>query len=271
VVGQRDSDTDIYGFRPSLDNYFSSDDEEEEDLAGTEDELRELELEIELLEARIQDGSSRDTSRLHALYEQRGNHPWFHRKMEEDLISWRVSIRSYCLKCLGIMRSFIPINVFDSTPEKLQNSKIPLDIAKRISQKQCLWLTRMSIEEIVRLHDADLISRFNFSGQGLDIVELAAIYACIPDRFMNDRDGKKYDWRDALEKSFRQMLTEWTNGSLPDARIRCPVYDGHAEGPIDDRESVREYNAIVGTNWQKPRKSFQEVCAKHSILRGLKK
>lgn len=263
------ADAESFGFRETLEDYYSS--EDEDDFAGTEEEFQEIELEIELLEARIKDGSSKDIKWLHELYAQRANHPVHIRKMEEELLSWRISVRSYCQKCLKTMRSFIPVTVFDSSPDALQQMKIPADIAKRICQRQCLWLIRMPVEEIVRLHDADLISRFNSSGQGLDVIELAAIYACVPERFLNDRDGKKQDWRDDLEKSFRQMLSEWNDGTLPQSRIRAPVYEGFTEGPITDLESVREYHVTKGTNWQKPRKSFQEVCAKHSILRGMKK
>jgi hypothetical protein len=44
-------------------------------------------------------------------------------------------------------------------------------------------------EEILKIHDADLIHRFDVSTQNLDLVELSAIYFCIPENFTNDCNG----------------------------------------------------------------------------------
>ncbi len=49
------------------------------------------------------------------------------------------------------------------------------DLCKRLFTKKCLWLLRMSPADIGKLHVADLSNRFGVSGQGLDIVELAAV------------------------------------------------------------------------------------------------
>jgi hypothetical protein len=249
-------------------------DESQTSEPNEDDELQELELEIELLEARINDGSSRDYKHLHELYEIRNNHVSYQARLEEELSAWRVSIRHYCINCLKTMRSFIPVNIFDSSVEQLQEIGIPIEIAKRITSKQCLWITRMPTEEIVRLHEADLSTRFNIAGQTLDIVEVAAIYACMPDRFVNDRDGKKYACKESVEQTFRSMLAEWDAGNLPSNRLRAAVYEGYSDtdGPITDVESVRDYQVVVGTiPVAKPRRSFEDICSKHSILRGKNK
>ena len=86
------------------------------------------------------------------------------------------------LQCLERTRTFIPVNVFSSTQDSLVSMGLSEDLAKRILQRKCLWLVRMSSAEIAGLHHADLYGRFNSTAQHLDIIETAAIYASLPRR-----------------------------------------------------------------------------------------
>jgi hypothetical protein len=45
------------------------------------------------------------------------------------------------------------------TTVQLVDMGLSLDVAKRVSEKKAVWLTRMSEEEISRLHEADLYNR----------------------------------------------------------------------------------------------------------------
>ena len=63
------------------------------------------------------------------------------------------------------------------------------ELAKRLMDRKCLWLVRMSAADIQRIHEADLMSTYVF--QGLDLVELSAVYAAIPAKFSNDAYGRK--------------------------------------------------------------------------------
>ena len=46
----------------------------------------------------------------------------------------------------------------------------------RFKQRPALLLVRMGEEYIGRMHGADLATKYNHVGQGLDIVEMAAIF-----------------------------------------------------------------------------------------------
>jgi hypothetical protein len=46
---------------------------------------------------------------------------------------------------------------------------------------------------IARLHAVDLHNKFNC--QGLDLVELRAVWAALPLKFENDMDERKSEWR----------------------------------------------------------------------------
>jgi len=183
----------------------------------------------------------------------------------EEKAHWRESVFDFAQQCQERTRTFIPVNIFESSLEDLVELGLTVELGKRILQRQCLWLVRMSPAEISRLHDSDLLGRYNSSAQGMDIIETAAIYASLPDRFMFDRNGKKTEWRDNIEENLRQMLLDNDNDELPDAKIRHPDYNGMQFGPVEDIESVRE-NRIVSSAAYQPRRSFLEVCKNHSIL-----
>jgi len=58
--------------------------------------------------------------------------------------------------------------------------------------------------DIALIHQADL--RAKYPNQGLDIIEMRAVWTVLPEDFENDGDGKKAEWR----FNFRQKLEELT-------------------------------------------------------------
>ena len=60
-----------------------------------------------------------------------------------------------------------------------------------------------------------LPSTLKVHANGLDIIEVAAIYASIPDHFPNDTTGKKTAWLNGIELLLKRMLTEKNKGILP--------------------------------------------------------
>lgn len=136
-------------------------------------------------------------------------------------------------------------------------------------QRHCLWMVRMGKTDIARLHDVDLSNRYNTSAQLLDVVELAAIMASLPERFSNDPMGKKMAWKTQLENQLKQAMADRDAGTLPKNKLRAPVYTT-AKGPYTDLSTVREIDAVVKADVVN-RKSFTEVCGAHSILAKKKK
>jgi hypothetical protein len=143
------------------------------------------------------------------------------------------------------------------------------EICKRILQKQCMWLCRMSASEIARLHESDLYGRYNSTGQSLDIIETAAIHASLPTIFNNDSSGKKQAWRDNIEETLKQMLLDNDNDILPMGKIRSPAYGGLQYGPVKDTTSVRKNIAVSSEGSDQPRTSFEDVCRSHGILKAV--
>lgn len=224
--------------------------------------------ELESIMNAAKSGEPYDEKRIDFLIKAQEENPEYQSLIAAEYELWKTSINPYITECLNITRSYISPTIFTSTSDTLLELGISSDISKRILQKQCLWLVRMGHEEIARLHEADLNNRYAVTSQMLDIVELSAIYAALPERFVNDQMGKKIEWRDQIESSLKKMLIEKENGTLPKGKIRAPCYNSDSEyGPISDLISVRNVEIISGSNPHTgPRRSFQEVCKRHSLF-----
>ena len=122
----------------------------------------------------------------------------------------------YCTQCLAEQRAFIPSVIFDATQQELASLGLKPALASRsvhfafffslqidrsfctftrvihahdlievthirthshrFKQRPALRLVRMGEDYIGRMHGADLATKYNPLGQGLDIVEMAAIF-----------------------------------------------------------------------------------------------
>jgi chaperonin cofactor prefoldin len=141
---------------------------------------------------------------------------------------WREQISTYAQECLIEQRRFIPPDIFVSTQTQLiDEKKIPATLAKRLMQKKCLWLIRMSEEYISKLHYAELQGKYSVEGNNLDIVETLAIYACVPVKLPNDGNGKKALWRKSLEQTVKKLMTAKENNILSASQLRNPAYKNH--------------------------------------------
>jgi len=210
-----------------------------------------------------------DEARLEMLQRLQESNPEYQENVAAEHEEWRRSVDSFLCEALLRTRSYVPPDIFSTTFEALLILGLTPEIARRVLGKKCLWLTRMSSDEISRLHEADLNGRFNTQGENLDLVEMAAVYASLPDRFINDRLGKKVEWKDGIERTLREWLgSEEAPGTVPEGRARHEMYEAFFEdmGPVSDTTSVREVDVVSSAGSQGPRNSFQEVCKRHSIL-----
>lgn len=108
------------------------------------------------------------------------------------------------------------------------------------------------------MHVAELSSRFSPQGQGLDIVELAAVFAVIPLKFGNDPQGKKETWRASVEGALKQYVTQRSAGSLPKAKQRHGAYEG--QQPVFSEDvGLYRMDAVSGEDAFGPRRSFKEL------------
>lgn len=230
--------------------------------------LEDIQSELLHLQELAEAGHNIDEHHFDALLEAQENHPEFRALIEEERENWIESVSEFVENCLERTRSFIPVNVFDSTADDLTALGLSSDLAKRLLQRQCLWLVRMSRDEISRMHESDLLGRFNSLQQNLDIIETAAIYASLPDEYINDPRGLKKEYKKSVEDNLRQMLMENDNDELPDIKIRNPSYEGRQYGPIKDVTSVRELEVTKGDGIYTPKKSFLDLCpSNHTMIR----
>lgn len=212
--------------------------------------LVEIQKEIAHLSKMISDNEKNQIafsaeSRLDELLSHQAKHPEYIEMVTSEQDEWLESIGDFTTQCLERTRSFVPVDVSQSSYDALIDLGIKDEIARRVLQRKCIWLVRMSREEIQNLHHADLYNRFNSTAQHLDIIETAAIYAAIPLTFSNDTEGKKADWRNTLEENLKQMLIANDNDDLPMDRIRHPAYAGLQFGPVKDVTSTRTNVAVT--------------------------
>ena len=85
-------------------------------------------------------------------------------------------------------------------------------LAKRVWEKKALWLVHMAPEQIAKTHIADLSNKYQV--QGLDLSELRAVYAALPNEFENDRNGAKAQWRAAARAKLEAMVKRDGAGQL---------------------------------------------------------
>eukprot|EP00602_Paraphysomonas_sp_CaronLab_P009614 CAMPEP_0185021708 /NCGR_PEP_ID=MMETSP1103-20130426/4408_1 /TAXON_ID=36769 /ORGANISM="Paraphysomonas bandaiensis, Strain Caron Lab Isolate" /LENGTH=459 /DNA_ID=CAMNT_0027553403 /DNA_START=1 /DNA_END=1380 /DNA_ORIENTATION=+ len=146
---------------------------------------------------------------------------------EEKKEAWRSQVMPYALECLQTMRNIVPSDVFTVTEDELIDNRGMADcIAERILKKRSLWIIQLKSSEILNLTDSEVRGPYCTKGQNLDIVETGAIFAVLPEKYPNEHDpnGVKEEWRHRVEKKFHQMLHERDRGTLPEYRLRHPVY-----------------------------------------------
>jgi hypothetical protein len=127
--------------------------------------------------------------------------------------------------CYNEMLGYIPPDIFSSSlPHLTQDYQMNMDCAKRIFTKKCLWLLRCVKTDMMRFHEVDLLGPYTYEAQGLDVVELAALYKALPEEFIPDTSGRKKTWRSGLETTLKKLLLDMQNGKLEAAKKRNQVY-----------------------------------------------
>lgn len=165
--------------------------------------LNSIKEEIQALSDAANNGLPYDDSRLDYLLACMEINEEYVIEKKNALTLWVEKLQGYITECVTIMRSYIPKDILSSSISTLEARGVNKSIASHIMTKKCLWLIRMHPAAIDKLHEADLISKYNTEAQNLDIVEMVAIYGSIPKKFTNDSRGKKKEWRDRMEDTMK--------------------------------------------------------------------
>lgn len=232
--------------------------------------LPDLKSEMSAIFEKANNGVEYDEARLDYLLKCMDLNPEYRAEKERETAAWRAVIGPYTQECLRTMRGFVPPHIFNSTMQSLtQVDKLPNDLAKRIMAKKCLWLVRISTNDIGKMHIAELQGRFNPEAQGLDIIELAAVFASVPAKFMNDdAKGSKEKWRLSLEESLKTAYTQMKNNTLAKLKVRNPAYKNLQ--PLFSQEEVYHVMHVVESkDLGNPRQSFRMLTRRKSVTRKM--
>ena len=158
------------------------------------------------------------------------NHPEHIAAMEEEVKAWVATNEPHNQAALRLMRSYLPPNIWNSERAELDRSLssagLPPALVKRVWEKKVLWLLRAEPGFIARIHAADLNLKYTI--QGLDLTEVRAVYACLPDKFENDSDDRKEEWRAKCLSRLKEMASQQEKGTLPKSQKRNSAYDAPA-------------------------------------------
>ena len=137
------------------------------------------------------------------------------RQLEEKLVP-------FLRESLQTMRGFIPPNMQEMKLDELVATHgYSKALAKRIFDKKCLWLTRVDPVSVSKMHISDLSGKFSPLAQNLDVVELAAVYAALPEKFQaEDKVKFKIDIFEQLKKMHAELVSK----KLPKIKCRNTVY-----------------------------------------------
>tara|TARA_B100001769_G_scaffold271521_1_gene264432 strand:+ start:3258 stop:4193 length:936 start_codon:yes stop_codon:yes gene_type:complete len=206
---------------------------------------------IKALEACIEDDSFFNLQEVDKWDDFIKNHPKYIEEQVQKNKLWVEDAMERGKDAIEEQKKYIPENIFDNASVvNLQNKGLSLNLATRIMRNRALWLIRMDVKDIANVHIADL--KFKYSFTGLDIIELRALYACLPDKFEHDPKNEKENWKNSLIQSIKDIENQEKNGTLPKRLIRNSAYNN--TNKTQNIKVLKFQNPIANSNL------FSEIC-----------
>ncbi|CAH0373420.1 unnamed protein product [Pelagomonas calceolata] len=193
--------------------------------------IDDIESELRAATARCLQGDPSAESELERLDAALRAHPDHKIRQAKARANWDSEQRTANNNALALTRSLVPPDILKSTAkdvglricDALQSDDKPaLALARRVWSAKALRAVRAPSELLRKAHVADL--RGTYTPTGLDIVELRAVYACLPREFANDGDGAKAAWRESVREKLVAMVAKEASGSLTPAEKRNSAY-----------------------------------------------
>lgn len=105
------------------------------------------------------------------------------------------------------MRRVVPLEIASLSQAELVNERgMPPKLARRLFENKVLWFVRTDPKLIAKLHIAELNGKY--AAAGLDLVELRAVYACLPRTgFTNDPTGQKAQYKATVRDRLKELVT----------------------------------------------------------------
>lgn len=150
------------------------------------------------------------------------NHPQFIIEKETEEKEWKTVQNDSIIESLNIQRKIIPEDIANLSILDLQTRNISKKLSTRIFRNKSLWLVHLSKDDISKLHFADL--QYKFSNIGLDLIEMKALYACLPEKFLFDHNNKKEKWKKNIIARLKELTNQDDNKTLPQKYMRNYCY-----------------------------------------------
>ena len=132
--------------------------------------------------------------------------------LAEDVL-WMQTQQSQNEFALAQMRSLIPPNISKLSMSEFSNTLrdnggfYSHALCSEIKKNKLLHLVVMHSEDIAKLNFLVGESRQYFMDLNLDIVEMRAIRACLPDVFELDKDGRKAEWKEQFMYKLKSLVS----------------------------------------------------------------
>lgn len=161
-------------------------------------------------------------------------HPDYEKEEAEKAEKWVRDTKPKNLEAQSEMRRLVPHDIRSASLADLSEKGLPQSLVRRLWTKKATWLVRFHPDDTAKLHIADLLSKYN--NQGLDIVEMRAVWASLPEEFENDGDGKKSQWKANFRTKLMELVNKEEQNRLSKGEKRNPGYkDVDPNGYFDPR------------------------------------
>eukprot|EP00518_Triparma_eleuthera_P015945 CAMPEP_0197571044 /NCGR_PEP_ID=MMETSP1320-20131121/41752_1 /TAXON_ID=91990 /ORGANISM="Bolidomonas sp., Strain RCC2347" /LENGTH=1853 /DNA_ID=CAMNT_0043133525 /DNA_START=185 /DNA_END=5743 /DNA_ORIENTATION=- len=201
------------------DNFASVAKEQNEHLKAKDKELKESLLKVQRLNVNHE-------GQIEIWNERMNTAPERAAEMAKREEAWVAKQQETNLQCLKIMRSYIPMDIEKLSVKqilekvKAEGGQCTYALAERLKSKKLLHWIVMHKDDIARenfLVGAN-VSAFKNLGD-YDVVELRAVYACLPATFELDntpgRVGAKLEWKNGLITKLKEMSAQQAGETVP--------------------------------------------------------
>jgi hypothetical protein len=194
--------------------------------------------------------------------------PEYMDEVRKENEQWLKDNNEYLQDCVQVMRGFVPVDIDTLSELELASRGMSTNLARRILTTRCLWLVRMTPDMIGKMHFADLIGAYSTEAKNLDVVELCAVLASLPDKFEADANGKKEGVKQVLLREVKSRLIQKQAGTLSNLKLRARQYNNQV--PLfADSEEMMEQKAVVGDPFAE-RDSFKALGQHGSLVEDRK-
>ncbi|KAJ1459806.1 hypothetical protein M885DRAFT_613404 [Pelagophyceae sp. CCMP2097] len=169
-------------------------------------------------------------------------HPQYALECESAAAAWDAEQAPLHAAALRATRSFLPPAALRRAKlQTLLDAGVSESVAKRLLRTPALWLTRCGSAFISTIHHSDLVH--TYSTHGLDLTELRAVWAVLPQRFQHDHRGEKANWKANVLQKLRDAVAKDADGTLTQSQRRHAAYAKAV--PAFDAENVNHFDVDV--------------------------